>query len=152
MKRFIFLAAEHLAHLQKPTSLPIFASVAKRCGTRLPAWLAGRDQQQQAHADPGHRPSSWCCQRLPRIMPRDRAICRIREVQTTDFGLCSSLHEEDSNFSFLEWLAAFRGNWRAHIREAHGSGCSEVWYHERAVGTTPSESTKAHQGFHHLCI
>lgn len=54
MKLLLSQGAENLAPLQYPTLHPMFASVAKRCSTWLPAWLAGRDQQQpQAHTDPG---------------------------------------------------------------------------------------------------
>lgn len=46
------------------------------------------------------RPSHGAISCYLTLLPWDKAIYRIRgQVQNADFGL----HEEDSNFSFLEW-------------------------------------------------
>lgn len=139
MKLLLSQGAENLAPLQYPTLQPLFTSVAKRCSTQLQAWLAGRDQQQQpqAHSDPGYRApimallaatSHYCHGTKPFIE---------LEVQIADFGLCRFLAEEDSNFSFLEWLSAFRGHRGAHLQEACGSGCNEMWPHKQVDGGDP---------------
>ena len=99
-----------------------------------------------------HRPSYGTIRGYLALLPWDKSIYRIRKAQTAVFGLCMHLHEEDSNFSFLELYVPSEVTGEHIFKKYMDLGCTGIWYHERIVGTPPFESTEVHQWFHHLGV